>query len=146
MNPTLSASGVYINLPVKDVQKTRDFFTQLGFAFNPQFSNELAVCVILSENSCAMLLSHEHFSRFTPHAISDARQVTEVLVCLMLPSRAQVDELVAKAIAAGGSTYKEPEDHGFMYGHGFKDLDGHIWELGYMDLEAFTRAQQEQKQ
>jgi len=123
---------IFINLPVRDLKKSLDFFGRLGFSFNPRFTNETAACMVVSDDIFVMLLTHAMFKTFTPNEICDARKSTEVLVCLSLESRKHVDELVGKAVAAGGSTYKEPQDHGFMYGHGFQDLDGHIWELVYM--------------
>lgn len=127
---------IFVNLPVKSLSKTVEFFTQLGFAFNPQFTDETATCMIVSDDIFVMLLTEEKFKTFTPNEICDARKYTEVLVCLSVESRARVDEMVCKAVAAGGATYKEPQDHGFMYGHGFQDLDGHIWELIYMEPSA----------
>lgn len=124
---------IFVNLPVKDLNASKQFFEKLGFAINPQFSDDTGACVVISEHICAMLLTHDKFSAFTPNAICDARSSTEVLVCLSCESRDEVNSLVANAVAAGGNTYKEAEDHGFMYGHGFQDLDGHIWELVYME-------------
>jgi hypothetical protein len=123
---------IFVNLPVKDLNNSVEFFTRLGFSFNPQFTDETATCMIVSEEIFVMLLTEEKFRTFTPKEVCDARKYTEVLVCLSVESREQVDEIVRKAVAAGGSTYNEPQDHGFMYGHGFQDLDGHIWELVYM--------------
>jgi hypothetical protein len=99
-------------------------------------TNEAATCMIVSENIFVMLLTHEKFKTFTPNTICDATKSTEVLVCLSVESRAKVDEMVRQAVAAGGTTYSKPQDHGFMYGHGFQDLDGHIWELMYMEPSA----------
>lgn len=130
------ASKIFVNLPVKDLEKTKTFFGKLGFAFNAQFTDETAACMVVSEDIYVMLLTHDKFKLFTPKEICDAKKSTEVLVCLSVDSRPQVDELVSKAVAAGGSTYNEPQDHGFMYGHGFQDLDGHIWELVYMESSA----------
>ncbi len=124
---------IYVNLPVKDIERTRQFFSSLGFAFNPQFSNEQALCMIVSDSIYVMLLRENFFQGFTPKPIADAAKVTETLLCLSCDSRQQVDELVSKALAAGGKTLRPPQDHGFMYGHSFEDLDGHIWELMYMD-------------
>lgn len=124
---------VYVNLPVKDLERSNAFFKSLGFQLNPQFSNDQASCVILSENIFAMLLVESFFETFTDKPICDARKTTEVLVCLSCESRAKVDSLVAKAIAAGGRVPRKPQDQGFMYGHGFEDLDGHIWELIFME-------------
>jgi predicted lactoylglutathione lyase len=124
---------IYVNLPVKDLKRSNSFFESLGFQLNPKFSNDQASCVILGENIFAMLLVESFFKTFTNKSICDATKSTEVLVCLSCESRARVDELVQKAIAAGGLTPRSPQDRGFMYGHGFADLDGHIWELIYME-------------
>lgn len=126
------STQIFVNLPVKSLDDSVAFFTELGFSFNPQFTDETATCMIVSDDIFVMLLIEEKFKTFTPKEICDARKYTEVLVCLSVESRAKVDELVRKAVAAGGATYNEPQDHGFMYGHGFQDLDGHIWELIYM--------------
>lgn len=131
---------IFVNLPVKSLNKSVEFFTQLGFSFNPQFTDESATCMIVSDDIFVMLLTEEKFKTFTPNEICDARKYTEVLVCLSVESRARVNEMVRKAVAAGGATYKEPQDHGFMYGHGFQDLDGHIWELIYMEPSALKQA------
>lgn len=126
------ARQIFVNLPVKDLQQSIGFFSQLGFSFNPQFTDENATCMIVGENIFVMLLVESFFQTFTPKAICDAQQQTEVLVCLSADSRAEVDTLVAQALAAGGSAPNAAKDHGFMYGHGFQDLDGHLWELVYM--------------
>lgn len=135
------STQIFVNLPVKDLQQSVAFFTKLGFQFNPQFTDETATCMIVSENIFVMLLTYEKFKTFTPNAICDATKSTEVLTCLSVESRAKVDEMVREAVAAGGITYNEPQDHGFMYGHGFQDLDGHIWELIYMELSAIEQAE-----
>lgn len=127
------ARQIYINLPVKDLSRSKAFFTSLGFSFDPKFTNDSAACMVVEGNIFVMLLVESVFRTFTKKAIADARQSTEVLTCLSCDSRAQVDDVVAKAIAAGGTIPREPQDHGFMYGHAFEDLDGHIWELIYMD-------------
>lgn len=124
---------IFVNLPVQDLKKSMDFFKSLGYTFNEQFCDETAACMVISETIYVMLLTHPKFQGFTPNPISDAKRQSEVLVCLSCESRQQVDELVAKAKAAGGTTFKEPDDHGFMYGHSYQDLDGHIWELMHMD-------------
>jgi predicted lactoylglutathione lyase len=133
---------IFVNLPVKDLNKSIEFFTQLGFKFNPQFTDETATCMIVADHVFVMLLTHDKFKMFTPKEICDATKSTEVLVCLSCDSRAQVDEMVRKAVAAGGTTYDEPQDHGFMYGHGFQDLDGHIWEIIYMEPNAISQDQE----
>jgi len=127
------ARQLYVNLPVKNLDKSVGFFTGLGFSFNPQFTDETATCMIVSDEISVMLLTEEKFKAFTPKAISDATKSTEVLLALSVDNREQVDETVCKAVAAGGSTYSKPNDLGFMYQHGFQDLDGHIWEVFYMD-------------
>ncbi len=127
---------IFVNLPIKDMQRTRAFFDALGFSFNPQFTNEQGACMVIADNIFAMLLVEPFFQTFTRKKIADATQTTEVLVCLSCESRAEVDEMVRKAIAAGGTAPNPAQDHGFMYGHGFTDLDGHIWELAYMDPAA----------
>lgn len=125
---------IFVNLPVKDLDKSVAFFTALGYRFDPRFTNENATCMIVSEDHVyVMLLVEPFFQTFTSKAIADARTSTEVLLCLSCESRAQVDELVAKAVAAGGSTPTKAQDHGFMYQHGYQDLDGHVWELMYME-------------
>lgn len=132
------ATKIFVNLPVKSLDKSVQFFTKLGYTFNSQFTDETATCMIVAEDIFVMLLTEAKFQTFTPKAICDATKSTEVLVCLSCESRAHVDELVRKAVAAGGTTYNEPQDHGFMYAHGFQDLDGHIWELIYMDAAALS--------
>jgi uncharacterized protein len=130
---------IFVNLPVKNLSKSIDFFTQLGYKFNAQFTDETATCMIVSDTIFVMLLTETKFKTFTPNAICDATKNTEVLVCLSCESRADVDEMVRIAVAAGGTTYNEPQDHGFMYAHGFQDLDGHIWELIYMEPSAVNQ-------
>jgi uncharacterized protein len=132
------ATQIFINLPVNDLPAAMTFFDRLGFTFNQQFSDDTAACMVVSDTIYVMLLTHDKFKMFTPNPISDARKASEVLLCLSQPSRAAVDDLVRKAVAAGGNTYYQPQDHGFMYGHGFQDLDGHIWELMYMDPQAMA--------
>jgi predicted lactoylglutathione lyase len=134
------AAQIFVNLPVKNLKKSIDFFTQLGFTFNPQFTDETATCMIVGDNIFVMLLTHEKFKTFTPKQICDATKSTEVLVCLSVDSQEKVDEMVRKAVAAGGATYKEPKDHGFMYENGFQDLEGHIWEIVYMDPAAINQS------
>ena len=130
------ATKIFVNLPVKNLDQSVEFFTKLGFSFNAQFTDETATCMVVSEDIFVMLLTEAKFKEFTPNPICDATKSTEVLVCLSSQSRAEVDEMVRKAVAAGGTTYKEPQDYGFMYGHGFQDLDGHIWETMYMEPSA----------
>lgn len=131
---------VFVNLPVEDLSRSVAFFTRLGFTFDQRFTDETATCMIVGENISVMLLTHPKFGMFTPKEICDATKSTEVLVALSCESRAEVDEMVRKAVAAGGSTYSEPQDHGFMYGHGFQDPDGHIWEVFHMEAAAVQQA------
>jgi len=133
-------SQIFVNLPVKDLNKSVEFFTKLGYTFNAQFTDETATCMIVAEDIYVMLLTEAKFKMFTPKEICDATKSTEVLVALSCENREQVDEMVRTAVAGGGSTYNEPQDHGFMYAHGFQDLDGHIWELMYMDPSAVNPA------
>ena len=130
------ARKIFVNLPIKEMERTKAFFTALGFAFNPQFTNEQGACMVVSEDIYVMLLVEPFFQGFTKKRIADATSATEVLVCLSCESRAEVDELVKKALAAGGKAPNPPQDHGFMYGHGFEDPDGHLWELMWMDPKA----------
>jgi predicted lactoylglutathione lyase len=127
---------IFVNLPIKNMQRSKAFFAALGFSFDPQFTNEQGACMVISDSSYVMLLVEPFFQTFINKQIADAGKTTEVLICLSCESRAEVDELVRKAVAAGGSTPNAPQDHGFMYGHGFQDLDGHLWEVMYMDPSA----------
>jgi uncharacterized protein len=127
------ATKIFVNLAVKDLKRSIEFFTALGYEFNPQFTDETATCMVVAEDIFVMLLTEEKFKSFTPKVLCDAKKNTEVLVCLSCESREAVDEMVGKAVAAGGTTYKEPMDLGFMYSHGYEDPDGHIWELVWMD-------------
>jgi len=133
------ASKIFVNLPVKNLANSVEFFTSLGFRFNQQFTDDTATCMIVTDDIFVMLLTEAKFKTFTPKEICDTAKYSEVLVCLALESRAKVEEIVRQAVAAGGATYNEPQDHGFMYGHGFQDLDGHIWELIYMDPGAIKK-------
>lgn len=130
------AQQIFVNLPVKDLERSKAFFQKLGYSFNPQFTNEQGACMVISDTIYAMLLTEPFFQTFTKKPMADATKSTEVIVCLSCESRSQVDELVAKALAAGGKAPNPKQDHGFMYGHGFEDLDGHLWELMYMDPNA----------
>lgn len=133
------AKQIFVNLPVKDLQRSMNFFRHLGFSFNEQFTDEKAACLVLGEKIYAMLLTESFFKTFTKKEIADASKTTEVLIALDAESREQVDDVVKKAIEAGGSTYLEPQDHGWMYSHSFADPDGHQWEIVYMDEEALKK-------
>ena len=124
---------IFVNLPVKDLERSKKFFGSLGFSFDPQFTDDKAACLVIEKDSIyAMLLTEPFFKTFTPRALADAKKSTEVLVCLSCSSKSEVDGLVAKASQSGGKALREPQDHGFMYQHGFEDPDGHIWELVHM--------------
>lgn len=120
-------SQAFLTLPVADLKKSVAFFTALGFTHNPQFSDDTAACIVINDTLSVMLGTHEKFRQFTPKAICNTKECVEVLISLSCESRQLVDELVAKALAAGASTYDQPEDLGFMYSHSFVDLDGHGW-------------------
>ncbi|HKB04830.1 MAG TPA: VOC family protein [Gemmataceae bacterium] len=126
------ATQVFINLPVADLSKSLAFFKALGYSHNPQFTDDTAACIVISDTIFVMLLTHAKFRAFTPKAICDTSKSAEVLIALSCASRKQVEDLVARATAAGGSTYAEPKDYGFMYQHSFADPDGHQWELVHM--------------
>ncbi len=134
------ATQIYVNLPVKDLERSKAFFTSLGYNFNPQFTDDNAACMVVAEGIYVMLLVEKFFQSFTRKPVADATKSTEVLVCLSCDSRVKVDALVAKAVVAGGAAPREPQDHGFMYQHGFEDLDGHVWELVYMEEGAAGQA------
>lgn len=123
---------VFLSLPVADLPKSVAFFKSLGFAHNPLFSDDTAACIIISDAISVMLSSHAKFREFTPKAVCDTSQAVEILISLSCESREEVDELVAKALAAGGSSYDKPEDFGFMYTHSFVDPDGHGWGVLHM--------------
>ena len=127
---------IFVNLPVEDLNKTVEFFTKLGFEFNPKFTDENATCMIIGENIFAMLLVEKFFRTFTPKEICDAKKSTEVLLALAVEGREEVDEMVGKAIKAGGREPRKPQDHGWMYGRSFEDINGHIWEVFCMDESA----------
>lgn len=130
------ATQIFVNLPVKDLQRSIAFFTALGYTFNLNFTDENATCMVIGDNIFVMLLVEKFFKTFISKEICDARKSTEVLLGLSCDSRAQVDEQIAKAVAAGATIPREPQDLGFMYSQAFEDLDGHIWELFYMEPQA----------
>ncbi|MDQ0109581.1 putative lactoylglutathione lyase [Chitinophaga terrae (ex Kim and Jung 2007)] len=127
------ATKVFINLPVKDLEQSKSFFQNLGFSVNPQFTDEKASCLVISESIYVMLLTNAYFQTFIKTEICDARKATEVLVALDAASKEEVQEIISKAQAAGAQLYAEPQDYGWMYQHSFADLDGHKWEFVYMD-------------
>lgn len=123
---------IFLNLPVADLTKSKAFFQALGYSFNPEFTGDNAACVVISDTISVMLAPHDKFRQFTPKQVCDTSKAVEVLINLSCESRQEVDDLVAKALAAGGTTYDKPEDFGFMYTHSFVDLDGHGWGLLHM--------------
>jgi predicted lactoylglutathione lyase len=131
------ATKIFVNLPVKDLDKSKEFFTKIGFTINPQFTNDKAACVVISESIYAMILKEDFFKTFTPKKqIADANKTTEVIIALSANSKEEVNELLDKSFAAGAKEARPAEDHGFMYGRSFEDLDGHIWEVFWMDMNA----------
>lgn len=127
---------VFINLPVKNLEKSKAFFAHLGYSFNPQFTNEQAACMVISDTIYTMLLSEPFFQGFTKKTITDGHSSKEVIICLSCDSRAAVDEMVKKAWEAGGTAAMPAQDHGFMYYHSFEDLDGHHWEVMFMEPDS----------
>lgn len=127
---------IFVNLAVADLDRAVDFWTGLGFTFNEQFTDEKATCMVVSDHACVMLLTEPFFSTFTTKETVDAHKQTEALMAVSATSREEVDTLVDRALATGGSFAREPEDHGYMYSRSFQDPDGHIWEVLYMDPAA----------
>ena len=136
---TATSRKLFVNLAVKDLGRAVDFFTQLGFPFDPRFTDEQATCMILSEDAYVMLLVEERFKDFTTKELADPGAETEAILAISAGSREAVDELVQKALAAGGRPSKDPIDYGFMYTAGFQDPDGHLWEVLWMDPGALEQ-------
>jgi len=132
----LRTANLFVNLPVKELQTTIDFFSGIGFEFNPQFTDDNAACLVLGDNIFAMLLVEPYFGTFTKKAIADAQRTTEVILAISAENRKQVDEIVNKALASGGKPSNPPQDHGFMYARSFEDVNGHLWEVVWMDPSA----------
>lgn len=130
------ARHMFVNLPVRDLQKSMEFFSALGFTFNAQFTDEKAACMVISDMGFVMLLTESFFKGFTKNELCDTSKSTEALIALSCESRAEVDQIVRKAIHAGGRHAVDPFDHGFMYNWSFYDLDGHHWEVLWMDPKA----------
>ncbi|MDW6026232.1 VOC family protein [Mesorhizobium sp. BAC0120] len=131
---------IFVNLPVADLKRSIGFYEAVGATKNPQFSDDTAACMVVSDAIYVMLLTHEKFRQFTPKTIADARSTSEVLLCLSADSRDGVDEIVGKAAAGGRLDPCPKQDYGFMYGRSFEDPDGHIWEVMWMDVEAAMKA------
>jgi uncharacterized protein len=127
---------IFLNLPVRDLNKTIEFFTKLGFKFNPQFTDENATCMIVGEDIFVMLLVEKFFTTFTKKEISDTSKNTEMIVALSMESKEKVDQMINKVVEAGGKESREAQDRGWMYGRSFEDINGHLWEVFYMDESA----------
>jgi predicted lactoylglutathione lyase len=132
-------TNIFVNLPVKDLNKTVEFFTKLGFTFNPQFTDENATCMIVGKDIFVMLLVEKFFKTFTKKEISDTTKNTEAIVALSAQSRGEVDQMMEKVLGAGGREARDPQDHGWMYGRSFEDINGHLWEIFYMDESAMKK-------
>jgi predicted lactoylglutathione lyase len=127
------AKQIFVNLPIKDMERSKNFFTGLGFSFDPQFTNDKGACMIIGPNIYAMLLVESFFQTFTKKEIIDSSKSTEVIIAISVESRAKVTEMVDTALKAGGSISSDPQDYGWMYARSFQDPDGHIWEVLYTD-------------
>ena len=144
--PTITNAGtrpatphkLFVNIPVSDLQRAITFFEALGFAFNPHFTDATATCMLVGEDAYFMLLTRERFAGFAKRPVGDPATETNALFALSVNSREEVDAMVQKAVAAGGSHAVEPQDHGYMYGWSFYDLDGHHWEVFWMDPSFVT--------
>ena len=132
----IEVKEIYVNLPVKDLNKSKEFFSILGFGFNPQYSNEQGACMVINDTIYAMLMVEDQFKGFTNKEIPDTTSTSEAIFALSVDTKEEVDEIVNKALSAGGKPLNEPFDHGFMYGWSFQDLDGHLWEVFFMDSNA----------
>ncbi len=130
------ATQIFLNLPVKDLNKSIAFFSGLGYTFNQQFTDDKATCMIIGENIFAMLLVEPFFKSFMKKEICDTSKYAEAITCLSAANKAAVDTLVDKALSLGATSYNEPMDQGFMYSRSFQDIDGHLWEIMYMDPSA----------
>jgi predicted lactoylglutathione lyase len=133
------STKIFVNLPVKDLNKSVDFFTKLGFNFNPQFTDENATCMIIGEDIFVMLLVEKFFKSFTKKEICDTSKNTEAILALSVESKEKVDQMMGKALEAGGSEPREKQDHGWMYGRSFEDVDGHLWEVFFMEESAIQK-------
>ena len=143
----LTSKQIYVNLHVKDVKRSMAFFTGLGFEFDLRFTDEKqAACLVIGENIYVMLLQEEYLKTFTKREVVDTEKYAQLTIALAAESREKVDEIVNKAVSLGGKLYTDPMDHGFMYQWGFQDPDGHVWEIGYMDMSVFEAQGQEQGQ
>jgi predicted lactoylglutathione lyase len=139
LNPDRMKTKIFVNIPVKELNKSVDFFTKLGFNFNPQFTDENATCMIVGEDIFVMLLVEKFFKSFTKKEICDTSTSTEAILALSVESREKVDQMIDKAVGAGGSEPREKQDHGWMYGRSFEDINGHLWEVFFMEESAIKK-------
>jgi uncharacterized protein len=130
------STKIFVNVAVKDLERSKAFFSKLGYSFNPQFTDDTAACMVISDDIFAMLLTEAKFKDFTTKPIADANKTTEVLIALSAESKAKVNDIVDMAVKAGAVEARSPTDFGFMFGRSFHDLDGHIWEIIWMDPSA----------
>jgi uncharacterized protein len=137
--PDRMTTKIFVNLPIKDLNKSVDFFTKLGFNFNPQFTDENATCMIIGQDIFVMLLVEKFFKSFTKKEICDTSKNTEAILALSVESKEKVDQMMGKALEAGGSEPREKQDHGWMYGRSFEDVDGHLWEVFFMEETAIKK-------
>lgn len=135
------STQIFINLPVKNLKQSMAFYDSIGFKNNPQFTDDTAACMVLSDSIFVMLLTHDKFRHFTPKTIIDARKTAGVINALAVGSNSELNEFMKKAIEAGANEYREPEDYGFMQQRSFEDLDGHNWEVFYMDMSKFPQTE-----
>jgi uncharacterized protein len=139
MEEIMASRKIFVNLPVKDLKRSVDFFTQLGFTFDPRFTNENATCMILGDEAFVMLLVEDFFKTFTKKGIADSRASNEAILAISADSKEEVDQVADKALASGGQAAMDPQDHGFMYVRSFQDPDGHHWEVAWMDPKALEQ-------
>jgi predicted lactoylglutathione lyase len=130
------ATQIFVNLPVKDLNKSKAFFEKLGYTFNPQFTNDEGACLVISDTIFVMLLVEPFFKTFIKKEIADSRKTTEVILAISAESKQKVDEIVDKALKIGGAKSNDPQDYGWMYSRSFQDPDGHLWEIAYIDPNA----------
>ena len=130
---------IFVNLPVKDLERSVEFWKGLGFEFNPQFTDDKAACLVVSDLACVMLLSESYFAGFTPKEVADSTNQTEAIMAVSTESREEVDRLADTALATGASRSNEPQSDAFMYSRSFQDPDGHLWEVLYMDPAALEQ-------
>ncbi|MFP3591219.1 VOC family protein [Chryseobacterium sp. SIMBA_038] len=128
----MKINQIYVNLPVKDIQKTKEFWTKLGFSINEQITDERAVCVIMNDNTYVMFLTEEHFQTFSERPVPKG-DTTQVLIAIGLDSREEVDQLVNTAVENGAYQHEEPQDYGWMYHNSFWDINGHGWNVMFSD-------------